>query len=214
MMSGLLSNERSTSPRRHRKVVPVYSFGQMHAFAAAAGGDEAMVRVLSDCGLRLGELLGLERRDFDGQVLEVRGSAHDGVFIAGDQPTKRHGRTVPVSAALARLLAALPARIDTPLLFRHAGTGGELAAAGVEQGPLWQGRGWGEGCGRRQAAALPDMQAATPHSFRHSSETQLHAAGIDPADLPAMAGHSIRTMQAHYVHALNVSLEAARRAVG
>jgi integrase len=34
-------------------------------------------------------------------------------------------------------------------------------------------------------------QAATPHSFRHSSETHLHAAGIDPADLAATAGHSI-----------------------
>jgi len=41
---------------KHGRKVPVYSFAQMHAFAAA-GSHEAMVRVLSDCGLRLGELL-------------------------------------------------------------------------------------------------------------------------------------------------------------
>jgi site-specific recombinase XerD len=58
------------------------------------------------------------------------------------------------------------------------------------------------------------MQAATPHSFRYSRATHLHAAGIDPADLAAMAGHMISTMQARYVHALNQSYDAVRRAVG
>jgi hypothetical protein len=43
-------------------------------------------------GMRLGEVLGLERTDFDG-ARSRSGSAHDGVFTPGDQPTKKHVRT-------------------------------------------------------------------------------------------------------------------------
>jgi integrase len=203
---------RASDPRatKQSRRVAVYSFAQMHAIAAAAGPHEAMLRVLSDCGLRIGELLGLERRDFDGQAIHNRGSSHEGRFTEGDHVTKRHVRTVPVPAPLAELLAARPARIDTPLLFPTAG------------GTLWRESNW-----RRQVwnpvkalvdeegeLLFADMQAATPHSFRHSWETHLHAAGIDPADLAAMAGHTISTMQARYVHALNQSYDAVRRAVG
>ncbi len=60
---------RVTKPARK---APVFTFAQMHAFAKAGGVHEAMLRVLSDCGLRLGELLGLERADWDGDVLRVR----------------------------------------------------------------------------------------------------------------------------------------------
>ncbi len=72
-----------------------------------------MLRVFTDCGLRLGEVLGLERRDFDGDAFHVRGSAHNGVFTAGDQPTKKHVRTVPCPPSTAELVRAMPARIDT-----------------------------------------------------------------------------------------------------
>ena len=92
---------RGNDPRatkRSRKV-PVYSFEQMHAFAAAAGAHEAMVRVLSDCGLWLGELLGLERRDFDGQVIQVRGSVHEGSSRRGDRLAARHAYEYPVADA-------------------------------------------------------------------------------------------------------------------
>ena len=203
---------RANDPRarKHSRKPAVYSFAQMHAFAVAAGPHEPMVRVLSDCGLRLGELLGLERRDFDGQVIHVRGSAHEGVFTEGDQVTKRHVRTVPVPATLAQLLAAVPARIDTPLLF-------PTAAGTFWRESNWRRQVWNrvrllvDAAGER---CFPDMQAATPHSFRHSWESHLHASGIDPADLAAIAGHSIGMMRARYVHALNQSYEAVRRAVG
>jgi integrase len=41
----------------------------MHRFAKAAGRYEAIVRVFTDCGLRLGEVLPLRREDFDGESL-------------------------------------------------------------------------------------------------------------------------------------------------
>jgi integrase len=208
---------RAADPRvrKQRRVTPVFTFAQMHRFAAAAGADEAILRCMSDCGLRLGEVLGLERRDFDGETLHVRGSAHKGRFTAGDHPTKRHVRSVPVSATLADLIATLPPRIDTPVLFPTAkGTiwlesnfRGQVwnpvrylrhEAEGEEPGPL----------------VFPDMQDATPHAFRHSWETHLHAAGIDAADLAEIAGHSLATMHGRYVHPLNRSAERVREIVG
>ena len=37
-----------------------------------------MIRVSTDCGLRLGEVLSLRHEDFDGETLQVRRTAHDG----------------------------------------------------------------------------------------------------------------------------------------
>jgi integrase len=55
----------------------------MHAFAKAAGRYEAMVRVFTDTGMRLGEVLPLRREDFDGETLKVRRTAHEGVILEG-----------------------------------------------------------------------------------------------------------------------------------
>jgi hypothetical protein len=41
-----------------------------------------------------------------------------------------------------------------------------------------------------------------PHDFRHSWVTHLRAAGIDPADLAVLAGHTVETATARYTHAL------------
>lgn len=81
------------------------------------GPYEAVIRVISDCGLRLGEELGLERPDFDGEAFHVRGSAHRGVFTPGDQPTTKHVRTIPVPPSTAELVRAMLIRIDTALMF-------------------------------------------------------------------------------------------------
>jgi hypothetical protein len=50
---------RANDPRAQKKPRPirVFTFEEMHRFAKAAGRYEAMVRVLTDCGLRLGEVL-------------------------------------------------------------------------------------------------------------------------------------------------------------
>jgi len=61
---------RANDPRAKKKPRPirVFSFEEMHRFAKAAGRYEAMVRVFTDCGLRLGEVLPLRREDFDGET--------------------------------------------------------------------------------------------------------------------------------------------------
>lgn len=185
----------------------VFDFDQMHALAAASPVP-AMVRVMSDCGLRLGEALGLARRDFDGEALHLRGSAHEGRFLEGDTRTKRHVRSVPVPASTAALIRALPIRLDTPLLFPTL------------TGKLWRERNfyrdvWYPTTLRMLCdAATWELASARPHDFRHSWESHLHAAAIDPADLAEIAGHTVATMHGRYVHALNRSADDVRAVVG
>ena len=177
---------RANDPRVTGSTRPprVFSLADMHAFAACGGANEPMLRVFTDCGLRLGEVLGLERRDFDGDAFHVRGSAHNGVFTAGDQPTKKHVRTVPCPPSTAELVRTLPIRIDTPLLF-----------------PTLTGRIWHESNFRRDVWS-PAREASgfdiRPHDCRHSWVTHLRAAGIDDADLAQVAGHTLETMLGTY----------------
>jgi integrase len=218
---------RETDPRAVGATRPprLFSFEQMHAFAAYGGAFEPMLRVFGDCGLRLGEVLGLDRRDFDGEAFHTRGAAHSGRFTEGNQPTKKHVRTVPCPPSTADKIAAMPRRIDTPLLFPTA------------QGRIWHEsnfrrdvwiptvaayRGIARRAGENQRdfrarvrVELKDNPAAIrPHDCRHSWVTHLRAARIDDADLAEMAGHSVDTMLATYTHALKRSHEQVRQVIG
>ena len=222
---------RSNDPRCTKFPTPkrVYTFEQMHDFAAAvavvdsgplewvrgSSADHAetwaawkrvyaepMVRTLADCGLRLGQLFGLHRQDFDGEFFHVRGSAYNGVFVEGDQPTKRHVRDVPVPPTLAAMILAIPPRIDTPILFPTV------------QGKIWRKDNFAHRVWRPTRARVAGMDQATPQTFRASWETHLRAQGVDPADLAAVAGHSLKVADSHYVQPLNQSYDAIRRAVG
>ena len=102
---------RANDPRAQKKPRPirVFTFEEMHCFAKAAGRYEAMVRVFTDCGLRLGEVLPLRREDFDGETLQVRRTAHEGRILDGtktDHGEPGAGRVVPVPATLAWMLEA------------------------------------------------------------------------------------------------------------
>jgi integrase len=54
----------------------------------------------------------------------------------------------------------------------------------------------------------------TPQDFRHSWVTHMRAAGIDPADLGQVAGHSIQVATTCYTHALGRSDDRIRAVVG
>lgn len=219
---------RANDPRCQKfpKAKRVLTFDQMHQFAAAAVVNdeplawvqgaartyaeqwatwqrvyaEPMVRTLADCGLRLGQLFGLHRMDFDGEFFHVRGTAYNGVFVEGDTPTKKHVRSVPVPPTLAAMILAIPPRIDTPILFPT--TGGKVWRKDNFYRRVWS--------PTRERTGL----AVTPHDFRHSYVTQLGAVGIFDADLAAVAGHSVAVMRGNYRHALYQSYEAMREAIG
>lgn len=102
---------RANDPRAKKNPRPirVFSFDEMHRFAKAAGRYEAMVRVFTDCGLRMGEVLPLHREDFDGETLQVRRTAHEGQILEDtktDHGEPDAGRVVPVPATLAWMLEA------------------------------------------------------------------------------------------------------------
>lgn len=188
---------------------------------------EPMVRVDADCGPRLGELLAYYRIDFKlnemcdeedcpyaradgprGPHVHTRRSAHNGQMVAGPFGTKRErlrqvdegGRVTPLTPTTAEMLRQLPQRIDTPLMF-----------------PTPQGRIWWEDNFRDDVwnpARKASGVEASPQDFRHSWVTHLRAAGIDQADLAAMAGHSVATATEVYTHSLGRSFEAVASAVG
>lgn len=211
------NDPRITKPRRE---VRVWSWEQMHGFASTAanvedGGDEMqawraiyarpMVRVLSDCGLRIGELLALYRTDLDlkALTLQVRRTTGLGEVLAGtktDHDKPNAGRQVPIPPELAAILGWMPKRIDSTLLFPSP------------RGRMWSYQGWWlqVWVPAREATGMD----ARPHEFRHSYVSLLRGAGIDPADLADVAGHSVETATKTYTHGLGRSADLIRRAVG
>lgn len=190
-------DERVTKAARQPRV---YTMAQMHTFADSSARYGGMIRALSDCGLRLGEMLGLNRADFHDGALHLHGTVHgNGAFHEGDTSTKRHVRRVPVAAQTA---ATFTPRIDSLVLFP------------TPTGKRWQETNFYRWVWRPSREVCPDMAEATPQDFRHSWVTHMRAAGIDPADLAEIAGHSIETQNAIYLHALNRSDDAVRAAIG
>ena len=189
------SDQRAT---KQRKTVRVFSWEQMHAVAAASGSYEPMIRVLSDCGLRIGELFALRRADLEDGVLHVSGSAWEGRLVESSAE-KNHDRLVPIPPACMALLRDMPKRIDTPWLF-----------------PTPRGMVWRYSNFKRKvwdpatAAAGIEMR---PHEMRHSFVSLLRAAGVDDADLAAITGHSVETMVGRYTHPLRRSFDDVRRLV-
>jgi integrase len=197
---------RANDPRakKKRRPIRVFSFEEMHRFAKAAGRYEAMVRVFTDTGMRLGEVLPLRREDFDGETLKVCRTAHEGTILEGtktDHGEHDAGRVVPVPATLAWMIEA---QInlngsDCDLLFTTP-TGG-----------LWRERNFYRDIWKpAQEASGLDIR---PHECRHSYVTHLRAAGINDADLAEIVGHRVETMLARYTHAVGVSFDFVRAAI-
>ncbi len=191
---------RANDPRAKKKPRPirVFTFEEMHRFAKAAGRYEAMVRVFTDTGLRLGEVLPLRREDFDGETLQVRRTAHEGRILEGTKT----GRVVPVPATLAWMLEA---QInlngsDCQLLFP------------TPRGRIWRERTFYRDLWKpAQEASGLDIR---PHECRHSYVTHLRVAGVNDPDLAEMAGHRVETMLARYTHAVGGGFEVVRAVIG
>lgn len=205
------TDRRATKQPRKKQV---WTWEQMHAFAARAGAYQPMIRMLADCGLRIGELLGLQRelQDLKGGVFTVRGSAWNGKLVETSRE-KRHDRQGPIPPTCLAMLRAMPKRIDSPWLFctpgsRRAGNTGFDRPGGL----LWRYHNW------RRTVWLPTCEAAgiqpTPQEFRVSFNTLLLSAGLDRADLADMLGHSEDVNAARYTRALRRSGDAVRKVIG
>jgi integrase len=192
---------RANDPRakKKRRPIRVFSFEEMHRFAKAAGRYEALVRTFTDTGMRLGEVLPLRCKDFDGETLQVRRTAHEGMILEGtktDHGEEDAGRVVPVPATLAWMLEA-QIQVNGPdcdLLFP------------TPRGRLWRERTFYRDVWKlTQEASGLDIR---PHECRHSYVTHLRATGVNDADLAEIVGHRVETMLARYTHALGGSFDA------
>lgn len=224
---GLRIRKNDTRVRKQGRKTIVLTFEQMHAFAAAAATVETvtrttkyrwtgyasmnqwrrtyaepMIRMLADCGLRIGELFALQRdlQDLKAGVFTVRGSAW-GKQVVGSSETKHHDRQGPIPPGCLALLRAMPARIDSPLLFP------------TPTGAMWEHSHFYRDVWRptRAAAGLGDV---VPHDFRHSWVSWLTAAGVDQADLAEIAGHGLGVQTSTYRHAVGRSHDAIRTVIG
>jgi integrase len=236
---------RATDPRVKKapRQIRVWSFDDMHRFAASGGRWEPMLRVFADCGLRLGEVLPLERSDLasNGQCgevdcalgiphLHVRRTSHEGRVIAGtktDHGEVGAGRVVPVPASTLEIIQRAPRRIDTPLMFPTVT--GKLwrernfyrdvwhPAQAVFARPLIESLGYDhEGTDHKGLRALIAANGfdPRPHEFRHSYVSHMRAAGVYDADLAAITGHTVETMVGRYSHPTGQSFGRVRDIVG
>lgn len=109
-------------PTEEREDFVPLTLAQMHNFTRAAGPYEAMVRLLADTGMRVGELFALKRINLDlaAGTLLIDGSAWHGQ-VYGSSREKNHNRPVPVPDGALELLRAMVTRIDVPWLFPTPG---------------------------------------------------------------------------------------------
>lgn len=138
--------------------------------------DLAILTLLYGAGLRIGEALGLDRRQTPGG---------DSLVISGKGGKQRLVPVLPiVREAVQDYLDACPFRMgnDAPLF---VGVRGKRLNAGVVQRQM-----------RRVRALLGLPDTATPHALRHSFATHLLAAGGDLRTIQELLGHaSLSTTQ-------------------
>jgi integrase/recombinase XerC len=138
--------------------------------------DAAILLLLYGAGLRIGEALGLDRRDVPrGPALRVTGKGNK-------------ERVVPllpvVTEAIADYLSACP-HVLAPEGPLFVGKRGKRLQAGQVQAGL-----------RRVRRALGLPETATPHALRHSFATHLLAGGGDLRTIQELLGHaSLSTTQ-------------------
>jgi integrase/recombinase XerC len=143
--------------------------------------DRALFDLLYGTGLRVGELVGLNVRDFDRDRREVR------VRGKGDKE-----RVVPVPAqGHASLVAYLelrkrPGILAEPLF--HNARGSRLSERGIRV------------VLRRRLLELGIARNATPHTLRHSYATHLLDADVDLRAIQELLGHERLSTTQRYTH--------------
>jgi site-specific recombinase XerC len=173
-------------PRRQKRVREVLSREEIQRLedAAVTERDKVIIRVLADCGIRLGELLGLEADDLIEQGRER--------YIKVDGKTGQH--LVPVPPALYMRLRRLARGREGSRLFatiRRSPKTGELeplAARSVQNMIRFVG----------ERAGL--KRQLHPHLLRHSYITHGLRKGINLVALQKIVGWSSLAMFKDYEH--------------
>ena len=148
--------------------------------------NRAILALLYDTGIRVGELVALrcEDLDLDGATLRVRGKA-------------KRDRRVPLSIDLARVLGRYLAEARSKTQLFTTSTGKPLRPTAVNQ---WL---------RRAGRLAGITKRVSPHVFRHSFATAYLRNGGDEFTLQEILGHTDLEMVRRYVHL--AATDVARR---
>jgi integrase len=188
-------------PRTRVESIKFYAPAQVAALvdAAAAHSPRWLVIILlaADAGLRSGEVQALEWRHVDlaRRAIEVSQQAWRGEV---GTPKSGRGRRVPMTAALAAALSALP-RTGERVITAASGEG-PVTHAAVRSVVTWAAR----------RAGVPDLG---PHALRHGYATGLLSAGVDLRTVQRLLGHASITTTALYLHVLPGAEQAAADAL-
>lgn len=149
-------------------------------------------------GLRPEEWMALERRDIDRQagVVHIRR-----VYTAGEiklvGKNTRSLRAVPLPARALEAVDAIPARLDTRLLF-PAERGGHIHL------DTWRSREW------TPALKAAGVSHRAPYALRHTYATWSIGAGVELYTLARFMGTSIEQLDKTYGHLMPDAIERTR----
>ena len=179
------------NPRPWRsEVQPFASWDQVERVAESLPDRLALLPVLgAGCGLRPGELLGLDWSsiDLDRRVLHVRASVYERE-LRTSLKTRRSRRSVPIRGRVAAALANSPLRRDEGLVL--AGAKGQPLDLRNLRSRAWR-------------PALRDACIEHPHriyDLRHTYATWSLRAGVGIYQLARRMGTSVAMIDATYGH--------------
>jgi len=181
MRYGLVDpTDQVRKPRRQRKLRRIFTKSELRAVWAACQSqrDQALIAVLLDTGIRLGELESLSWPDIGIGILSVDG--------------KTGPRTVPISQRTQAMLVGL-GDLSGP----WTGTKGRLTHSGVSQVIRRVLR----------AAGLRGPKLGA-HTFRHTFATEYLRAGGNVFVLQRILGHSSVDVTGIYIHLVRDDLAA------
>jgi len=184
-------------PKRLPRTLPVHDLeGALDRLAArddqAALRDRALLELAYSSGLRLAELVGLNRGDLDraGGLVRVRGKG-------------RRERIVPVGEAALRSLDQHLAALD-------------VAARGAADEPVFVGPSGKRLSGRtvqrtvqRRLGEIAGGLGVTPHALRHSFASHLLDGGADLRAIQELLGHRSLASTQVYTHVSKSRLRKA-----
>lgn len=212
------------APRRRRgdtREVTVWEPGELLQFRDRADDDDwAAAWRITLCGLRRSEVMGLRWSSVDldaGAIVIDQGRVLvDGHRTAVEDPKSAASwRTVPIESMHPGTIAALRS-------FKA-----QQAAHRLSTGPAYEDSGYVlvDALGRPvRHEAYSDRfktlcsEAGVPlvhlHSVRHTLASQMHRAGVAPADAAALLGHSIAVHLSSYVTKTERGTQSAASALG
>lgn len=187
------------NPQPPPRPVRAFTFAELDALAAElAPRYRPLPLFAAATGLRPEEWAALERRDVDRAVglVSVRRSVSSGELVEYGKTSGRR-RQVPLSRRALAALEAVPARLDTPLLF-PAPTGGLLNLDNFRR--------------REWAPAVESSGIARPariYDLRSTFASNALAAGVTVFELARVMGTSVAMIERHY----GALLDGARSAI-